>query len=134
MMGSMPLRAEIVPPRLQRCHPQRRDAGRSPILRKSDNGCFGKNAAFPEWRLCADAFCRRPIKMSPLCHNRDRPLQALEDGAMVDMGTIRKEGHNGVPLLLGVDILTEAGVTAIPSADREEKVSWTDRCSRTLHR
>jgi hypothetical protein len=46
--------------------------------------------------------------MSPLCHNRDRPLQALDHGAMVEMGTIRKEGFTGVPLLLGVDNLTEA--------------------------
>jgi hypothetical protein len=32
-----------------------------------------------------------------------------------------------VPLLLGADTLTEAVATAIPSADHEEKVSWTDR-------
>jgi hypothetical protein len=44
---------------------------------------------------------------------------------MVGMATIRK-GFIGVPLLLSADTLTEAVATAIPSADREEKVSWTD--------
>jgi hypothetical protein len=72
--------------------------------------------------------------MSPLCHNRDRPLQALDYGAMVEMDVIRNEGFTGVPLLLGADTLTEAVVTVIPSADREEKVSRTDRGSHILHR
>jgi hypothetical protein len=41
---------------------------------------------------------------------------------MVEMGTIRKEGFTGVPLLLGANIiLTEAVATAIPSADRERR-------------
>jgi hypothetical protein len=39
-----------------------------------------------------------------------------------------------VPLLLGADTLTEAVATAIPSADREEKVSRTDRGSHILYR
>jgi hypothetical protein len=39
-----------------------------------------------------------------------------------------------VPLLLGADTLTEAVATAIPSADREEKVSRTDRGSHILQR
>jgi hypothetical protein len=41
---------------------------------------------------------------------------------MVEMGTIRKEGFTGVPLLLGADTLTEALATAIPSggARRED--------------
>jgi hypothetical protein len=47
---------------------------------------------------------------------------------MVRMAMIRKETFNGVPLLLGA----EAVVTAIPSADREEKVSRTDRCFHIL--
>ena len=50
------------------------------------------------------------------------------------MGMIRKERFTGVPLLLGANILTEAAATAIPSADREEKVSRTDRGSHILHR
>src|SRR5689334_15794219 len=82
----------------------------------------------------ATPFCRRPIKMSPLCHNRDRPLHALDHGAMVELGMIRKERFTGVPLLLGADTLTEAVATAIPSAGREEKVTWTDRGSHILHR
>jgi hypothetical protein len=53
---------------------------------------------------------------------------------MVEMGTIGKEGFTGVPLLLGADILAEAVATAIPSADRGEKVSWTDRGSHIFHR
>jgi hypothetical protein len=53
---------------------------------------------------------------------------------MVEMGTIRKEDFTGVPLLLGADTLTEAVATTIPSADREEKVSRTDRGSHILHR
>jgi hypothetical protein len=53
---------------------------------------------------------------------------------MVGMATIRKEGFIGVPLLLGANILPEAVATAIPSADREEKVSWTDRGSHIAHR
>jgi hypothetical protein len=53
---------------------------------------------------------------------------------MVEMGTIRKEDFTGVPLLLGADTLTEAVATATPSADREEKVSRTDRGSHTPHR
>jgi hypothetical protein len=44
---------------------------------------------------------------------------------MVEMGVIRKERSAGVPLLLGANTLTEAVATAIPYADREEKVSWT---------
>jgi hypothetical protein len=32
----------------------------------------------------------------------------LDHGAMVEMGTIRKDGFTSVPLLLGVDTLTEA--------------------------
>jgi hypothetical protein len=51
---------------------------------------------------------------------------------MVEMGTIRKEGFSGVPL--AVDTLTEAVATAIPSPDREEKVSRTEAGSRVLHR
>jgi hypothetical protein len=39
-----------------------------------------------------------------------------------------------VPLLLDADILTEAIATAIPSADREEKISRPDRGSHILHR
>jgi hypothetical protein len=72
--------------------------------------------------------------MSPLCHNRDRPLQALDHGAMVEMGMIRKERFTGVPLLLGADTLTEAVVTVITSADREQNVSRTHRGSHILHR
>jgi hypothetical protein len=53
---------------------------------------------------------------------------------MVEMDIIRKEGFTGVPLLLGVDTLTEAVATAIPSPDREEKISWTDCGSPILHR
>jgi hypothetical protein len=30
--------------------------------------------------------------MSPLCHNRDRPLQALDHGAMVEMDVSHKDG------------------------------------------
>jgi hypothetical protein len=53
---------------------------------------------------------------------------------MVEMGMIRKERFTGVPLLLGADTLTEAVVTVITSADREQKVSRTDRGSHILHR
>jgi hypothetical protein len=53
---------------------------------------------------------------------------------MVELGMIRKERFTGVPLLLGADTLTEAVATAIPSAGREEKVTWTDRGSHILHR
>jgi hypothetical protein len=42
---------------------------------------------------------------------------------MVEMGMIDKEGFIGVPVLLGADHLAVA--SAIPLADREEKVSWT---------
>jgi hypothetical protein len=51
---------------------------------------------------------------------------------MVEMRTIRKEGFTGEPFLLGADTLTEAVATAIPSADREEKVSSTDRGSHIV--
>ena len=50
------------------------------------------------------------------------------------MAMIRKERFTGVPLLLGAGTLTEAVATAIPSADREQKVSRTDRGSHILHR
>jgi hypothetical protein len=53
---------------------------------------------------------------------------------MVEMGMIRKERFTGVPLLLGATTITEVVATAIPSADREEKVSRTDRGSHILHR
>jgi hypothetical protein len=53
---------------------------------------------------------------------------------MVEVDMIGKDGFTGVPLLLGANILTEAVATAIPSADREEKVSWTARGSHILHR
>jgi hypothetical protein len=58
----------------------------------------------------------------------------MDDGAMVGMATIRKERFTGVPLLLGANTLTETVAMAIPSADREEKVSWADRGSHILHR
>ena len=51
--------------------------------------------------------CRPPIKMLLLCHNPDRPLQALDHGAMVELGTIHKEGFTGAPLLLGANTLTQ---------------------------
>jgi hypothetical protein len=53
---------------------------------------------------------------------------------MVEMGMIRKERFTGVPLLRGATTITETVATAISSADREEKVSWTDRGSHILHR
>jgi hypothetical protein len=53
---------------------------------------------------------------------------------MVEMGNDPQERFAGVPLLLGANILTEAVATAIPSADRQEKVSWTEGGSHVLHR
>ena len=44
---------------------------------------------------------------------------------MVEVGMIDKEGLSASLCCLVADHLTVA--TAIPSADREEKVSWTDR-------
>jgi hypothetical protein len=41
-MGSMPLNAEIVPPRLSALSSATASAGRYPTLRKSANGCYGK--------------------------------------------------------------------------------------------
>jgi hypothetical protein len=51
---------------------------------------------------------------------------ALDDGVMVEMGTIRNEV---LPACLFCSAPTPSPVvaTAIPSADREEKGSWTDR-------
>jgi hypothetical protein len=49
---------------------------------------------------------------------------------MVEAGTIRKEDLSACLCCLVADHLSVA--TAIPSADREEKVSWTDRCSHLL--
>jgi hypothetical protein len=58
----------------------------------------------------------------------------LDHGAIVEMGMIRRERFTGVPLLLGATTITEAVATAIPSADREEKISRTDRGSHILRR
>ena len=59
--------------------------------------------------------------MSPLCHNRDRPLQALDHGAMVEMGTIREEQFTGLPLLLG------AG--SLPRLSRRQSIGTAKRKS-----
>jgi hypothetical protein len=52
---------------------------------------------------------------------------------MVEMGTIRKRILLACRSCSAPTPSPRAVATAIPSADREEKISWTDRGSHILH-